>query len=380
MPSFQQMGHNSHNLLTEQDLNAYRGAVLSPVNYEENQIINLIRTHASEQFEMILDPQLYYPNTERGSLPGWSYFPSDFDTADQSSPDWWQIIVSRLSDVVIRIRPTSVCSPAIVPRVYSPDYFLLNRDIANNLNLNVQGESIEVLQTLLVRFDWLSQQPISSEIASIATSSTLDRIYLVFITDLNPRRELQYTDNLIGAMRLISLLEQAGVKVLVGFASSDLVLWKAAGASDCATGKFFNLRRFTPSRWEEPSEGGGQLSYWFEESLLAFLRESDLIRVRRAGLLSSASLSNPYSQRILDILDQKTGKPWLGLCWRQYMFWFAEYEARTSVHSSDADSILISAEQTWSILEAKQILMEERQNDGSWLRAWRRALLEWLPL
>jgi hypothetical protein len=91
------------------------------------------------------------------------------------------------------------------------------------------------------------------EIASILSRSVAETIYLIFVGQTDPRRELSDEEALKGAMRLIASLEGAGLMVIVGFTSSDMVLWKAAGASSCATGKFFNLRRFTSSRFEEPS-------------------------------------------------------------------------------------------------------------------------------
>ena len=149
---------------------------------------------------------------------------------------------------------------------------------------------------------YLSQPDKADEIASIISQTKAESIYLIFISNIVPRRELNNTEEIKGAMRLIAALENAGLSVIVGFSSTDLILWKVAGATACATGKFFNLRRFTSSRFEEPSEGGGQLPYWFEESLLAFLRESDVLRVRKAGLLSNASMTNPFG---IDILNQR---------------------------------------------------------------------------
>lgn len=67
-------------------------------------------------------------------------------------------------------------------------------------------------------------------------------------------------------------------------------------ATSCATGKFFNLRRFTKSRFEEPAGGGGQLPYWVEESLFAYLRETDVLRVRDEGLIADASRRKPSSR------------------------------------------------------------------------------------
>jgi hypothetical protein len=85
-------------------------------------------------------------------------------------------------------------------------------------------------------------------------------------------------------MKLIAALESSGQRVTVASCSSEMILWKAAGATNCATGKFFNLR-FTISRFEQPdSSGGGQLGYWFQEALLGFLRQSDLLRVNAQKL------------------------------------------------------------------------------------------------
>lgn len=109
---------------------------------------------------------------------------------------------------------------------------------------------------------------------------------------------------------------------------------------------------------------------------MAYLRESDLLRVRKANLLSSASTSNPYGEQILLQKDTAPEEAWLGLSWRQYMYWFADFESRFDKGSVGPNDLLKSAEKVWSQLEDQDILMEERQNDGSWLRSWRRAILE----
>ena len=59
-------------------------------------------------------------------------------------------------------------------------------------------------------------------------------------------------------MVLIAALKQAGVQILVSHCSSDMILAKAVGANHAATGKFFNLRRFTKGRFKEPGEKGGE--------------------------------------------------------------------------------------------------------------------------
>ncbi|HUW12275.1 MAG TPA: hypothetical protein VM537_21295 [Anaerolineae bacterium] len=379
MTTYHQMGHGSVGLLSEDRLRGYRGAILSPVNYSEAQIQDQIAANRRSEFELIFDPQLYYPGTNRGKLPDWSYFPAGVETGDLSSLAWWTSLVGHLASVTSRLHPDSICSPAAVPRVYSPEYYDLNRRIADSLVSAVEGEDVGVLQTVLARLETLSQPNVAAEVASVASRCTSDRVYLVLVSDIGPRREFRGTEDLKGAMRLINYLEAADIRVLVAYTSSDVILWKAAGASECATGKFFNLRRFTSSRWEPPPEGGGQLSYWMEESMMAFLRESDLIRVRHAGLLAPASLSNPYGTEILNSLDNSPGESWLALGWRQYMYWLCDFEKRLDSGTIVPEDALRNAEQVWDRLEAPNILMEERPNDGGWLRPWRRALAEALP-
>jgi hypothetical protein len=378
MSAYHQMGFDSENLLRDPSLQGFRGAILTPVNYPEERTATQITTcQAIADFETVFDPQLYFPRTERGCLREWSYFPTDVDTADIASDQWWDALTERIVETCLRIQPSAVCSAAVVPRAYSDDYFVSLISSGAMLSRRLAGTAVRPIQTAVVSLNELAIPNRPLAIASILTRTPADRVYLIFIGDREPRRELNDVESLKGAMRLISEMENAGLEVLVGFSSSDIILWKHAGASHCASGKFFNLRRFTPSRFEEPAGGGGQLPYWFEESLLAFLRESDLIRIRRADLLSETSQRNPFGQEILDLLDVAPGTAWLAKSWRQYLWWFSDLESRLDTEPSAALALLRSADQTWRDID-ERILMEERTNDGSWVRAWRRACIEFL--
>ena len=376
MSAYQQMGHHTVNLIEDPLLEGYVDAILSPVNYTETEITSQVE-QADPDFDMIFDPQLYFPRSERGQLRTWRYFPNDVDTADLSSDAWWRRIVDRLVSVCSDIKPSAIASPAIVPRTYRNEYYAQMIQVGSLLAESLEGDGIRPIQTAIAGLADLSTPGRALEVASILSRSVASTVYLIFVGDTDPRRELSDPEELKGAMRLIASLESAGLKVMVGFTSSDMVLWKAAGASSCATGKFFNLRRFTSSRFEEPSQGGGQLPYWFEESLLAFLRESDLLRIQRADRLGATSLDNPFSSEILQQLSSSPGEAWVALSWRQFMYAFADLEGRISAGSTNVADLLTRAERAWLELEDSAILMEEPRNDGTWLRPWRRALLEY---
>lgn len=370
------MGHDSKNLLAEDGLDVYAGAILSPVNYNLAQLQEQVAEFGGPDFRMVFDPQLYFPNSVRGNLPAWNYFPSDVDTVDQSDDSWWNTVIANLTAELNGFKPHACCSPAIVPRVYSNQYYAQQNDIAARLTQSLEGTGVQVVQTVLARMEELAKEGRCEAIASVVSRSKTDEAYLVFLSDREPRRELNETEEIKGAMRLVRLLEDAGIKLIVGYVSSDIILWKFAGASACATGKFFNLRRFTPSRWDDAGGGGGQVPYWFEESMYAFLRATDVIRVKKAGHLSEASEANPYSQQILDKIEGPDEVAWLAESWRHYMSWFGGFEQRYDAGKIDVRSALKIAEQVWLELEEADVLMEEPRNDGSWLRSWRRAVAE----
>jgi len=377
MSVYHQMGHDSKNLLCVPELNQFKGAIISPVNYCESDVVSQISlVREKPNFEMIFDPQLYYPKSKSGKLRFWDYFPNCIDANDIQSDQWWRRVVDKIALTCSRINPTAACSPAFTPKTYTNEYFKAVIHVGNYFVNMFSGTKIKPIQTVVCGLGDLSTSKRVLEIASIISQTKAMSIYLVI--NVVPRRELNEVEELEGVMRLISLLERAGLPVIVGFASSDMVLWKAAGASACATGKFFNLRRFTSSRFEEPSGGGGQIPYWFEESLMAYLRESDVIRVRKAGILSEASQINPFGRNILELMDKKPGKAWLATSWRQYLYAFADLENRIDSKLVDVGKLLEDAESNWMILGDK-VFMEEIKNNGDWVKSWRRCLVEYQP-
>jgi hypothetical protein len=378
MASYQQMGYHSANLLSEPELQDFAGAILSPVDYSESEITLQVKSHEGcPNFDLVFDPQLYYPQSERGKLLTWDYFPMDFDSLDVQSISWWRELIDELSETCNRVQPDAACSPAFVPRTFNDDYFASIVNLCNYFVDSLAHSRVRPIQTLLVDISDLVEPGRVMRITSILSRTKASSVYLILIGGRGPRREFGDVEELKGAMKLIATLEGCGLPVLVGFSSSDLVLWKAAGATSCATGKFLSLRRFTESRFRESRRIPGQSAYWFEESLMAFLRESDLIRVRALGMLNSASIENPFGQRILKCIDDTPGKPWLALSWRQWLYAFAYLEQRVDCGVVDVGQLLDNADKAWRSLNNVPVLMEEPENDGTWIQVWKKALDEY---
>jgi hypothetical protein len=377
MAVFHQIGNDSSKMLFEPELTDYRGAILSPVNYTPAETEPLVARARKElkRFAVWFDPQLYVPGSNRGVIRRWPYIPKDFDTADVTQRAWWSSINDRVVAACRAFAPDAICSPAPLPKNFSNDYYSLCVSVANDLAPKAADAGMSMIQTLIVTGRDLTVENRPLEISSIASRTSAEWIYLlVNDDDTPPRRELSDSLELEGILRLVSALKAAELKVMVGYSSSDMVLWKAAGADSVASGKFFNLRRFNRSRFDAPPEGGGQVPYWFEESLMAFVREADLKRLERDNLIGGASLRNQVGKKILEQQGSDPGKAWVGLSWRQYLWWLADCEGRLEIGLEETDEILVAAEANWLLLPPKKILMEEPYNTGAWLGPWRAAL------
>ncbi len=378
MSAYLQMGHDTENLVGEPDLEEFRGIILSPVNREPNKLREYVPEFRRRgKYDIILDPQLYFPRGQRENLMQQPYFPDAFDTSDFSSAEGWADVVDKLANFAVEVGVDGVASPVSMPRRWTDEFYDVCVETSHILS-RVLGEDARALTTCLLSLSDLDDKNRARQIASIMTRHETQGYYIVVNTEIEPRLELTDADGLATLMMLIGLLKQYA-PVTVAFSSSDMILFKAAGATNCCTSKFFNLRRFTMSRFDEPpTGGGGQLPYWFEHNLLAFIREADMRRLQRDGFshIIGGLHSNSRSGRIvLDFLKESPGEAWLGKSWRQYLSWFGKIEQEISDEGITAvREWLKTAERNWQELDDEEVLMDEPRNDGGWIRRWRQAL------
>jgi len=287
MSAYFQMGHDSENLVGQSGLD-FGGIILSPVNRSDAKLRGDVPGFRKKgTFDIVFDPQLYCPQHQRGALPSHPYYPDDLETADLSNPGWWRQRIDLLAKEALALGVDGVCSPAVLPGKYDDSYYTQSSETYSQLAEALSGTGPRPIMTLCLSLKSMSGRDEAQRIASIATSASPKWCYLIIEADVAPRREHADEASLLGVLALVRALEGHGCRTIISHTSSDMVLFKAAGASHCATGKFFNLRRFTRGRFEaEGDDGGRNVPYWFEQGLLAFIREADLAALRRAGFES----------------------------------------------------------------------------------------------
>lgn len=378
MSTYHQIGHDSESMIVEPQLNQFSGAILSPVNYSLNDTISQCARFRSAKpgIDIIFDPQLYVPSANRGELQHWPHKPNDIDTADQSSLEWWKATTIKIIDVCHSFKPAGLCSPAFLPRTFDDAYYNLLVDIGDVTAQQLKEDAVlkdvtRSFLTALVGLPDLGRSQRYLQVGSILSRYSEKDIYLVFVDDEKPRNERSDSGALEGAARLIRVLSQSGFRITVGFTSSEMVLWKAAGAANVATGKFFNLRRFTRGRWdEEESSGGRNIPYWFEPALLAFIREADVRRYMKEFQIDPSHDANPFSKSILEKLDAPEQKAWVADSWRQFLYWFAHCESVIGNDFPKCSGMVSNAADTWHAVKGAKLRFEEERNNGEWIRAW----------
>jgi len=380
MASYFQMGHHTEGVVTDQGLEMYRGVILSPVNKDRDGMFSAVKSlRKVGNVDIILDPQLYSPRSFYGHLPTHDYYPIDIDTADLTSRAWWGALAKSVANYAAELGIDAVCSPAVLPKKWDDAYYGTVAESFLKMAEALNVTRIRPVMTVCVRIEDMTKDADALRIASILSSARPDSCYLVIESDLEPRREFRDADSLKTIMRLIAALEKSGTNVTVSHCCSDMILYKAAGATHCATGKAFNLRRFTKNRFEEKDDGGRQIAYWFEHSLLAFLRVADIAALRRelTDLFGSPESVNKWGVEILEQFQNDPEAAWLALSWRQYLVWFGTIEARLSTEVdvlNSAAEMIKNADANWAKVEEADLIFDERKNEGGWVRSWRQAL------
>src|ERR1035437_7433704 len=151
MAAYLQLGHDSENIIGVAGLEGFSGLVLSPVDRSEAELSkHLSEFRKKGKFDVILDPQLYCPQSERGQLPNHRYFPQDLDTADISSTKWWQDLIKKLVAEAQALGVDAICSPVTLPGEYTPEYYTTCAEVFSMLSDELGKTSIRPAQTVCV--------------------------------------------------------------------------------------------------------------------------------------------------------------------------------------------------------------------------------------
>lgn len=369
MESYLQLGWASDNLLEESSALGFSGAIISPVDLEQSKVESRIKACSSLGLDFVLDPQLFIPADPVRSLSEWSFWPDVFKTQDSSDIKSWHQLADQVLECADSIGCNTIASPAILPKVFDDEYYSFFASVDKHAR-DSAPDGISVLQTVIVEADRLVDESNVYKIASLVSAHRADGYYLIFLDPQQPRPASSDVESLVNQAKLIRALRSTGARVVVGHTFVDAILFGAAGASACATGKYLNVRNFEIKRFKPPRSGGGQKTYWFEESVLNLVAVEDMTSLAADGLLSEHTLYNRYIDEVRTCITQN--RPWLRLSWLQYLNWFSIRACSVTPNNGLADDLLLSARKTFEKVRDERIDLHDTVND-KFVRAFIRA-------
>ena len=293
------MGHGMQSLALELlSHNGPKTLILSPINTTEAGMISYAKKIKKSNGKLMIDPQLYYPRSFHRNLIKYDYFPHDGITLFENGvcSDVIQALV-RLNE---KVQTNAFLLPAFTEQKIDDRWNYLQCQIikcAGSLTNVPLYVSIALSSDVMMDIEQIQK------IINYAEDWDVDGIYIVcehpgnyYLVD-----KPLWVSNLL---ELVAALKRQLKKVVVGYASHQLLCLGLAKCDAIASGNFLNLRWFKPDRFASTDDDDiSRRAVWYycpqalSEFKLPFLDIAE-----RIGILDrikpSSEMMNPYCEML----------------------------------------------------------------------------------
>lgn len=258
---YHQLGHNYNwNLQSFKDDSCGNGMIISPCHTEEEKCPTILKSVSGKAF---FDPQFFVPNSTKGKLKTYSFFPQvvsgGFATQDYAAD-------SKISArECVSFQLSSDFEYGVIPTRYlagTPSDFIKGQSeyfVEPFLReFEAQGCSKKLLLQLVLNEHMLKDEDFLSDILNWATGLTeIEGIYL--ITELQTAsKQVNNLDFLIRKLHLIEQLRANDLMVVLGYLNTESLLLAIAGPDVLTIGSYENVRLFGATKFvDEKKETRG---------------------------------------------------------------------------------------------------------------------------
>ncbi|MEW6172244.1 MAG: hypothetical protein AB1510_04150 [Bacillota bacterium] len=243
-----QLGHRYQwSLLSILEENSGDGVIVGPRYMGPETVSQIPHTLRARS---LFDPQFFLPNTARGKLQDYSFFP-DVLSGGYSTTDWNTGIALDCASRCLEFQRAFGFSALVIPtRFYEgmPSEFIPNQENQFVIPFlqSIEGSRINlpVYLQLILTDQMLRDETYRTGILNWATSfPELDGIYLIYHVH-NRQKQIGNIDFLMGLMNFIAALKNANMAVFVGYTNTESILLLCAGPDAVTMGSYENLRMF----------------------------------------------------------------------------------------------------------------------------------------
>ncbi len=310
MKIYQQAGHNTNwNIDSLNQDSAGNGIIFSPVHYKKNQIEAV---NTSVKGTSLFDPQFYVPDSQKQKLQTYDFFPEvitdgfstiDFESlAHQSAGRCLQFQLDNNFEKIIipaRFHQELVTDYIAKQKVFSIEPFLNE--------IGRVGVDKEIFITLPLTISMVIDAEYRTQILNWITS--YPDIHGVYLLNQIAESSKQITDynNLMPHVNFIKELQDAGLKVIIGYCNAESVLLSAIDPYGVTVGAYENTRNFSIDKFlDNDSTMRGPAPRIYLPKLLNWMRYDTAIEIKDdfPSVWEKIYTSTPYMESIFP-----TGRP-----------------------------------------------------------------------
>lgn len=260
MDFYIQMGHGMQELSIDH-MSAFSGGtiIISPLNIKETSLVGFSRRIKRQNGRILFDPQLYYPRRHHKNLSQYSYWPkTNITCLEKGQFDDTLEKLKVLNDAIMADR---FILPSMTVSKIDKQWNAFQKSVIDSGKRKAEG--YRFLHTIALSSDVLLRDDEVESIISYANEWDVEGMYIVCE---HPKR-FYLVDQPLWLSNLLSLvtgLKRIGKRVIVGYASHQMLLLAAAKCDAIASGNFLNVRWFQPSHFEtQLSDETSRRSLWY---------------------------------------------------------------------------------------------------------------------
>lgn len=267
MDFYIQMGHGMQTMSIELIKAWGEGTIiLSPVNIKPNRISSFSKQIISSGGEVLLDPQMYYPEKYHKNLEAYDYWLKKNDKTN---------LIQELLLLNEELNSSKVILPSYTIDEYSEEWVEFQKN--NIYTANEMGVTKPLYLTIAIGKELMKNTLELEKIVLFIEKMDIEGVYLVCE---HPDKMYLVDEPLwfLNLMNLVTSIKRANKKTIVGYASHQMLFLASTKCDAIASGNFLNVRWFQSSRFETiEDKNPSRRSTWyysptvFSEFKLAFL-------------------------------------------------------------------------------------------------------------
>lgn len=260
MDLYLQMGYGMKALSIEM-LKAWGAGsvILSPVNMQQNKLIEFSDTLQSFGGDILFDPQMFYPKEGHSKLRQYDYWPVEGSSLSVETNV--RTVCLELLRLNNEISTTSIILPGIEMDEQSFKYGLDITSLAVEILTGKTSKSL--VATVCLYSETIRNASAIEELAERLKTLPVSGYYIIAHPANN---DYLVTDPLwmIGLLKLVTCLKLAKKKVIVGYSNHQALLLSLARVDGIASGTYMNTRSFVPTKFKSPKDDDiKQKSTWY---------------------------------------------------------------------------------------------------------------------